>query len=120
MNGPAIEACRPAAPAQAPRQCEAGNQVKRDFRGEFRQRVLVTARQHRCFEPRDGCRIESAATRRVLERARAEADLRRAAPAPSGRQASSLTHTAYYIPPLLNLIQPLVQFDRRPPRISDE
>ena len=68
-HGPRIALpCRPAgpaAPAPAPQECAAGNRVERGFRGEFRPRVRVVASHHRQFEPRDGCRRESAATRRA-------------------------------------------------------
>ena len=56
-------------PAPAPHACKAGNRVERDFRGEFRLRVLIASRQRCRFEPRDGCRFELAATRRVSVRA---------------------------------------------------
>jgi hypothetical protein len=52
-----------AASAPAPLHCEAGNRVERGFRGESRPRVLVLANHAKRFEPRDGCCIESAATR---------------------------------------------------------
>lgn len=54
-----------AAPAPTPSHCEAGNRVKRRFRGEFRPRVLVDAIRRGRFVPRAGCRREVAATRHV-------------------------------------------------------
>ena len=57
--------------------------MAREFRGESRLRVLVVTRDHRRFEPRDRCRSESAPTRRDNGGQRAEADFRRAAPAPT-------------------------------------
>jgi hypothetical protein len=79
----------PAAPAPAPPHCGVGTRRSRKSggaipRGEFRPRVLVAASHPDRFEPRDGCRAASTLTRRGVVRVRAEADFRRAAPAPSG------------------------------------
>jgi hypothetical protein len=55
-------------PAPAPPHREAGNRVERDFRGEFASARSGCWNHNRRFEPRDGCGIESAATRRGSER----------------------------------------------------
>ena len=61
----AMQACRAGGACASATQCAAGNRVERGCRGEFCPRVRVVASYHRQLAPRDGCRSESAATRRA-------------------------------------------------------
>ena len=80
----ARQACGPAAPAPTPHGAQQEIGWREAFAASSVPAFELPRSHHRQFEPRDGCSSELAATRRAIDRARAEPDLRRAAPAPTG------------------------------------
>jgi len=90
----ATHACRAGDACANAHHCEAGNRVPRDFRGEFRPRVLVAAMitgvLRRVTDAASSQRLLAAATAGQ----RAAADFRRAAPAPSGSTGMRGNHVA--------------------------